>query len=182
MMTKSTVSALPAAALFAFALLIAWPLSAAKPARAEVNAAQTAWEPSEADVLKAKLLSYLYFQAKSNRDFQTAFNTFAKATAAGMNFKQWKSTQEKFYGSAGTELDRSFYRMTWYQNPPDAALPGIFVAVDFSARFSNAGTQCGTLMWHRLADGGFELIRDQDKSIAKADQKNIKSPSGCSEP
>ena len=182
MMPKSSFSALPAAALFALALFKTVPLSAALPVKPEAPALQTAWEPSEADVLKAKLLSYLYFQAKSNRDFQTAFNTFAKATAAGMNFKQWKSTQEKFYGSAGTELDRSFYRMTWYQNPPDAALPGIFVAVDFSARFSNAGTQCGTLMWHRLADGGFELIRDQDKSIAKADQKNIKSPSGCSEP
>jgi hypothetical protein len=168
--------------VFTLFLIIAMPLSASPLLPMETNAAQTAWEPAEADVLKVKLLSYLYFQAKYNRDFKTAFDTFAKATAAGMDFKKWKSTQEKFYASAGTELDRSFYRMTWYQNPPDAELPGVFVAVDYSAKFANIGTQCGTLMWHRLATGGFELIRDQDKSLDKTAQKNIKTQSGCKEP
>ncbi len=181
-MSKSSVSALMAAALFALAQLITWPLSAALPVKPATPVGQTAWEPSEADVLKAKLLSYLYFQAKSNRDFHTAFNTFAKATASGMDYRKWKAGQDKFYASAGAELDRTFYRMTWYQNPPDAALPGIFVAVDYSARFSKISIQCGTLMWHRLSDGGFELIREQDKSIDKTAQKNIKTESGCKEP
>lgn len=181
-MAKATVSGLLAFALIAPALLIAWPLSAALPVKPAAPAVQTAWEPSEADVLKAKLLSYLYFQAKSNRDFKTAFDTFAKATAASMDYGKWKAGQEKFYAGAGTELDRSFYRMTWYQNPPDAALPGIFVAVDYSAKFSIAGNQCGSLMWHRLADGGFELIRDQDKTIDKAARKHTDTGSGCKSP
>jgi hypothetical protein len=168
--------------VFALALFMALPLSAALPVQSQTPAIQTSWEPAESDVLKVKMLSYLYFQAKSNRDFQTAFNTFAKATAAGMNFKEWKSTQEKFYNSAGAELDRSFYRMTWYQNPPDAELPGIFVAVDFSAKFTQIGTQCGTLMWHRLDTGGFELIRDQVHTLGKTAQKSIKTQSGCKEP
>ena len=165
--------------VFALALLIALPLSAAPPVKPVAPAVQTAWEPSEADVLKAKLFSYLYFQAKSNRDFKTAFDTFAKTTASGMDYKKWKAGQEKFYASAGVELDRTFYRMTWYQNPPDAELPGIFVAVDYSARFTGIGSRCGTLMWHRLADGGFELIRDQDESLDKTAQKNIKKQSDC---
>jgi hypothetical protein len=168
--------------IFALVLFIAFPASASPLLTSANTANQSAWEPAEADVLKVKLLSYLYFQAKYKRDFTTAFDTFAKATATGMNFKKWKSAQEKFYNSAGTELDRSFYRMTWYQNPPDAELPGIFVAVDYSAKFSKIGTQCGTLMWHRLATGNFELIRDQDKSIGKTAQKNIKTLSGCKEP
>lgn len=168
--------------VLALALFMALPLSAALPVQSQTPAIQTTWEPSEADVLKAKLLSYLYFQAKSNRDFKTAFDTFAKATASGMDYKKWKAQQEKFYAAAGAEIDRTFYRMTWYQNPPDAELPGIFVAVDYSARFSNAGTRCGTLMWHRLADGSFELIRDQDKSIGKAAHKNTETAASCGVP
>ena len=145
MMPKSTDSVLLAAALSAFALLIAWPSHAALPLKSATPAVQTAWEPSEADVLKVKMLSYLHFRAKGSSDVD-------------------------------------FTRMTWYQNPPDAELPGIFVAVDYSARLSNIGTRCGTLMWHRLADGGFELIREQDKSIGKADQSKIKSQPGCTQP
>lgn len=131
--------------IFVLALFIAWPLSAALPVKPAEPAVQTAWEPSEADVLKVKMLSYLHFRAKDGSDV-------------------------------------GFTRMTWYQNPPDAALPGIFVAVDYAAVLPGTGTRCGTLMWHRLADGGFELLRDQDKTIDKADRKHTDTGPGCKSP
>lgn len=145
MMPKSTVTVFLATVLFAFAMLITGPVSAANPVLAEKPAAQTAWEPAEADVLKVKMLSYLHFRARG-----------------------------------GSEVE--FTRMTWYQNPPDAELPGIFVAVDYSTGFAKTGIRCGTLMWHRLDDGGFELLREQDKTIDKPAQGKTKSQSGCTQP
>lgn len=104
-----------------------------------------AWEPSEADVLKVKLLSYLHFQTKDTPDFQLT-------------------------------------RMTWYDNPPDAELPGIVVSVEYTAPTDPAGIRCGTLMWHKLADGDFSLIRDQENPIDSTDQQKMSGQSGCGRP
>ena len=73
-------------------------------------------------------------------------------------------------------------RMTWYDNPPDAELPGIVVALEYSTPSSGAGIQCGTLMWHRESDGDFTLVRDLDKAIDGTDQHSTDGQSGCGQP
>lgn len=140
-MAKSRVSALLAVALFAAAGagLGALPTQPAAPA------VQTAWEPSEADVLQVKMLSYLHFRDKGGPDV-------------------------------------AFTRMTWYQNPPDAELPGIVVSLEYSMPLAGVGMRCGTLMWHRQSDGDFTLVRDLDKTFNGTGQQNTGSRSGCGQP
>lgn len=131
--------------IYALALIIAWPLSAASPVKPPAPATQTAWEPSEADVLKVKMLSYLHFQGEGGGDV-------------------------------------AFTRMTWYQNPPDAELPGIVVSLEYSMPPAGAGIRCGTLMWHRQSNGDFTLIRDLDKTSDGTDRQNTGGRSGCGRP
>lgn len=73
-------------------------------------------------------------------------------------------------------------RMTWYDNPPDAELPGIVVALEYSTPSAGAGIQCGTLMWHRESDGDFTLVRDLDKAIDGMDPQSTDGRSGCAQP
>ena len=182
-----------------FVLLLAFtalPLSALQVANTGVQVPQieeseleAKWEPSEQDQLKIKLLSYQYFQAKDNSDYKTAFESFSKDMASAIDFNNWKSNLIKFYGIAGTLKSRTLTRITWYNNPTNAAVSGIFAAVDYSSTFANINVHCGYLMWHKKDDGNFELIREEQNYLDTATQKklsdsevaDIKAKFGCRE-
>ncbi len=147
------------------------------------------WEPSEQDQLKIKLLSYQYFQAKDNSDYKTAFESFSKDMASAIDFNNWKSNLIKFYGIAGTLKSRTPTRITWYNNPANASVSGIFAAVDYSSTFANINIHCGYLMWHKKDDGNFELIREEQnyldtttqKKLSESEITDIKAKFGCRE-
>ncbi len=61
---------------------------------------------------------------------------------------------------------------------------------DLGEDFTNVELQCGNLLWHKKADGHFELIREQEHFIDKASQEKL-TPSeitqlkvqfGCKQP
>ncbi len=172
------------------------PLSAVQVANTGVQVPQikeseleVKWEPSEQDQLKIKLLSYQYFQAKDNSDYKTAFESFSKDMASAIDFNNWKSNLIKFYGIAGTLKSRTPTRITWYNNPANASVSGIFAAVDYSSVFANIEIDCGYLMWHKKDDGSYELIREEQNYLDTATQKklseseitDIKAKFGCRE-
>lgn len=131
------------------------------------------WEPSEQDQIKVKLLSYQFLKAKDDGDFNVAFGLFSESTKSSIDFKQWKRNQVIFNATAGAVIDRLFTRISWYENAPDEALPGIIAIVDYSGVFTNVEIQCGNLTWHMKADGNFELIREQENFIDKASQAKL---------
>ncbi len=145
------------------------------------------WEPSEQDQLKIKLLSYQYFQAKDNGDYKTAFDTFSEEMASVIDFNDWKANLVKFYAAAGAGISRTPTRITWYNNPANASVSGIFAAVDYTSTFANIDINCGYLMWHKKSDDSFELIREEQNYLDTATQKklsdseiaDIKAKFGC---
>lgn len=137
------------------------------------TAAEPKWEPSEQDQLKIKLASYQYLQTKDNGEFETAFKAYSIENASAIDFKTWKYDQLIFNATAGAVLDRTYTRISWYESSPDNALPGVFATVDYSSIFSNIDIQCGMLMWHKNADGNFELIREQNNFLDKEAQSKL---------
>jgi hypothetical protein len=169
--------------IFALALLIALPLSAAstedlvKPTNSivadEKPSPEKKWEPSEQDQLKIKLLSYQYLQAKDNGEFDAAFSAMAENTKSAIDFKKWKYNIVLFNATAGAKIDRTFNRISWYENPAKDPASGIFSIVNYSSVFTNVDIQCGILIWHKKIDGNFELIREQENYIDKASQEKL---------
>ncbi len=166
--------------LFVLLALFALPISASLieyisvqgPQTEEIQAVQK-WEPSEQDQIQVKLLSYQFLKAKDEGNFNAAFSIFAESTKSSIDFKQWKYQALLFNATAGAVLDRTFTRITWFENPPDEALPGIFATVDYSGVFTNVDIQCGYLMWHKNPDGNFELIREQENFMDKTTQEKL---------
>jgi Protein of unknown function (DUF4019) len=169
--------------IFALALLIALPLSAAstedlvKPTNSivadEKPSPEKKWEPSEQDQLKIKLLSYQYLQAKDNGEFDAAFSAMAENTKSAIDFKKWKYNIVLFNATAGAKIDRTFNRISWYENPAKDPASGIFSIVNYSGMFTNVDIQCGILIWHKKTDGNFELIREQENYLDKASQEKL---------
>ena len=182
--------------LFVLLAFTALPLSAVQVANTGVQVPQieeseleAKWEPSEQDQLKIKLLSYQYFQAKDNSDYKTAFEVYAESAKAIIDFDDWKANLVKFYTVAGTGISRTPTRITWYNNPANASVSGIFAAIDYSSTFANINIHCGYLMWHKKDDGNFELIREEQnyldtttqKKLSESEITDIKAKFGCRE-
>jgi len=179
--------------IFIMAALAALPYATAYAGKTDVQVHQVAvqkWEPAEEDQLRIKLLSYRYLQAKESQDYDAAFAAFSDTTAAAIDFNTWKANQQKFKAAAGAEVSSMFTRVTWYDNPSNAPLSGIFAAVDYSNVYANITIHCGFLVWHKTDDGQYRLIREEENHIDKSTQKklseseiaDIKAKFGCKGP
>jgi hypothetical protein len=79
----------------------------------------------------------------------------------------FRSGAERFLSEAGKPGGVQFTRVTWYQDPHDAPEPGLYAAVDFTAHYADLELMCGYLMWHKLADGRFALVREEQNFIGR---------------
>ena len=68
----------------------------------------------------------------------------------------------------GTESEINLYRITVYDNLPNAPANGIYVAVDFDNRIGNVANHCGYLMWHSIDAREFSLGRVEGGSLTEA--------------
>jgi hypothetical protein len=92
-----------------------------------------------------------------------------------------------FNRKAGPVRARRVTEISWYNNPPDAPAPGIYVAADYSADFEKLDFMCGYLMWLLQPDGSFRLVREEQnllaretgKKVASLDRAPLRAQMGC---
>lgn len=113
----------------------------------------------EADV-RARTLAYL--ETKDKGDFDAAFAMFSPGTAAFMTDDNWRTPRAKFNTVAGANPEREVIRITWYDDPPGAPMPGRYAAADYRARYASSAFYCGYVMWLRQADGGYLILREEE--------------------
>jgi hypothetical protein len=89
------------------------------------------------------------------------------------SFESWSETTMKFNAQAGKVLERRIRKVTWYKDPPNAQLPGVYAAVDFIGRFENVDTHCGYVVWHQRDDGAFRIMREEQNFIDKKTQAGL---------
>jgi hypothetical protein len=100
---------------------------------------------------------------------------------------QWQRGAADFNAAAGAVRARRVVEITWYNNPPDAARPGIYAAADFSGEFDRLEFVCGYLMWQVQPDGSFRLTREEQNLLDKAtasklasiDRQPLRAQMGC---
>lgn len=120
-----------------------------------------------------------FLDAKSREDYSKAYSHFAAATRNVVPFDSWSNDSSASAKIKGPPVDRTLRKITWYENPPSAP-EGLYVAVDYTARHTNADTVCGYLVWRKLDSGKFELIREESNHIPKDVEVKL-SPSRLAE-
>ncbi|MFS0736179.1 DUF4019 domain-containing protein [Sphingomonas sp. 1P06PA] len=108
-----------------------------------------------------------YFAAKDRGDAEAAYRRLAPSVKAYLPPDLWKANLAQFNAGAGKPEGREIARLTWYDNPPEAREPGLYVAADFTGRFSGLALMCGYVMWHREADGTFRIVREEQNVLDK---------------
>jgi hypothetical protein len=84
----------------------------------------------------------------------------------GMDAQAWKNGKLAFRAMAGKLLRRSIWKITLYDNPPAAAVPGLYVAADYTNEYEGLALQCGYLMWARTGDApDFRIVREESGNL-----------------
>jgi hypothetical protein len=145
---------------------------------ASAHAAEYA--PSEADAAEIQRLSRTYFAHLDNGDHAAAYAMQTKGMKAITPYKEWLKIVRDSADALGALQRRDQTKVTWYDNPPNAPAPGLYVAVDYVSAYRNASQHSEYLVWYReRTDRPFALTRhettivlDQDASAPLPESKD----------
>jgi len=125
-------------------------------------------EPASSDAEAGKAIiaqSQAYLKDKQARHYDRAYAMIAGSMQSYLTPALFRDGVDRFLSEAGAPGELRFTRLSWYRDPPDAPESGLYAAVDFTADYANIELMCGYLMWHRLADGRFKLVREEQNFI-----------------
>jgi hypothetical protein len=121
-------------------------------------------------------LTSQFFELQDHGRFEQAYAMLTPGLMAISAADAWVAARKDFRARAGRLLDLQIKKVTWYDNPPDAPEPGVYVAFDFSGRTERFPVYCGYLMWQQQTGGDFLLARDESAHLDEAALARI-SPS-----
>ena len=133
------------------------------------------WQPSEADQQAVLAATYAYFAARDRGRYPEAWSMLSESLKQISPVAKWQRDAANFNAAAGAVRARRVTEITWYNNPPDAPRPGVYVAADYSGEFEQLEFVCGYVMWQVQADGSFRLSREEQNLLDKATAKNLAS-------
>lgn len=150
----------------------------------------TGWQPGPADMTAVLDLSGRYFAARDSGRYRDAWTLLTPTMQEMSPLPEWQADKKAFNDRAGGGLRREPVKVTWYDNPANAQVAGIFAAVDFVGKSAKLEVICGYLIWLRQADGSWRLMREEEGSIEDApgvtstpeQLARNKSAIGCREP
>lgn len=150
----------------------------------------TGWQPGPADMKAIMDLTARYFEARDSGRFRDAWSLLTPSMQALSPFPDWLAAHKGFNERSGGGLRRGPVKVTWYDNPPNAPVGGIFAAVDFVGKADKLRIICGYLVWLRQPDGSWRITREEEGSLedrpdlpsSPAQFEQAKAAMGCREP
>jgi hypothetical protein len=133
------------------------------------------WQPSPADQRAVLAATYAYFAAKDRGRYASAWAMLSKSMKEMSPAPEWQQSAAGFNERAGPVRSRRVTEITWYNNPPGAPQPGLYVAADYSAEFEKLDFMCGYVMWRLQPDGSLSVTREEQNLLDKATAKNLAS-------
>ena len=91
----------------------------------------------------------------------------AQAALAAMGSAGGSDASAVFETEAGTPVEINLYRLSVYDNLPNAPADGVYVAVDYDNRVGNVANHCGYLMWHSPDAEEFTLSRIESGTLGE---------------
>lgn len=128
--------------------------------------AQTPWQPSSEQIEQSRATVDAYFGAIERNEPGRAFDMMSADARALENEGAFAERQRQFKSLSGALLERRFHRVTWYKDPAAAPAPGVYVAFDMVAWFSNIDRYCGYVIAYQAPEGGpFQITRIEENYI-----------------
>ncbi len=131
------------------------------------------WRPSDAQRSSIEVVTKAYFTVRDSNKAEAAYAFLSERQKQYVPFPTYSRMLEEFNAKAGEVQDRTLRKLTWYKDTPQAG-PGLYVAVDFSSKFSGLALHCGYIVWHEQSDGSFLQVREEVNLIDNATMAKLK--------
>jgi hypothetical protein len=102
-----------------------------------------------------------YLRAKIAADAGIAYTMLSDTMRSYASPEEWSASQAAFNTQAGPGAEPTVVRLSWYDNPPGAPVPGRYVAADYRVDYPSSAFTCGYLVWLRQADGTYLAVREE---------------------
>lgn len=130
------------------------------------------WQPGPADERAVTQATEAYFAARDSGRYEEAYGMLTLGRRGDTTLEGFTSRVRTFNERAGARRGRRIIRLTWYNSPPQAPVPGIYAAADYSADFANLHFVCGYLIWLLQPDGSWRVIREEENNFWRSDAPN----------
>lgn len=130
------------------------------------------WRQSEAQEQAVLARTRAYFAARDSGRYAEAYAMLTPGMQADSDFLTWSRARSEFNRTAGTLQRRELIRVTWYNNPPQAPVAGLYAAVDFNGDFAGLHFLCGFVVWLLQRDGSWRLVSEEQNSAVRAAAPN----------
>jgi hypothetical protein len=94
---------------------------------------------------------------------------FSPELSAMVPLTQWLEQQEQMHRNSGAMTGTPLLKTTTYIDPPDSPGPGVYVAVDFQAKYENVPFRCGYVIWLFDQQSHLSVLRIEDGIIYNKD-------------
>jgi len=132
------------------------------------------WVPN-ADLQQQALAAMTaYFAAVESGRYRDAYAAMAPINRESVPFDDFEQRAKTFRTAAGDLIQRRVLKVTWTKDPSAAPLPGVYVAIDLSARYAKVSRQCGYIVLYQAPSGGpFQVMRTEDTHMSDADAAKL---------
>jgi hypothetical protein len=139
------------------------------------------YSPTPRDTGEIDRLTGVYFGALERADYATAYALFTPEMRGSMLLGEFTRQSTRTREQVGELLARKRTQVGWQLDPPDAAGPGLYVAVDFVTDYANAAHTPEYLIWYRAPGPtiSFQLLRHEANyhvDAAKGDSPRTSAP------
>ncbi len=121
--------------------------------------------PTAQDEQRIRTDTLGHLEAKDRGDFDAAYARAGSELVAMLANDEARAARAAFNATAGLPEHREVVRLTWYDDPAGAPLPGRYVAADYRGDYAHAGFYCGYVVWHLQADGSYQLVRVEESQM-----------------
>lgn len=117
------------------------------------------------------------FLGTADEEVFAAFHAkFSGELAEMLPLERFKAEQAALHAGAGGIKGLPLTRVSVYVDPPRSPMPGIYVAVDFQARYERAPYRCGYVMWVFDRESRMSVVRIEDGSLSSKDIAALSAP------
>jgi len=171
--------------LFAASLSLTGPAKSQETQRGEpaprvVNVtsdSETGWVPSVELEGQALAAVAAFYAALERGDDAAVYGMMDGLLKVDLPEDQSTDENKAFRKLAGATVSRRFNQVTWTKDSPSAPQPGVYVALDITAKYEKVARFCGYIVLHQSdASAPFLVSRVESNYIANSDVASMSSP------
>lgn len=130
------------------------------------------WRPAPTDDAAVRATTETFFAAREAGRFDDAYRLYDRTMQATSSAAEFAETARRLNAERGRRRALRTVAVTWYDQPPNAPVPGVYAAVDFVGDYENAHVMCGYALWLLQPDRTWRMVTLVENIFLRNDAPN----------